>query len=374
MSWKRNLVENLVRAVSLVSPSSPLPVSPKRILVLRNNDIGDLLVISALFEALKRKFPEAKIIAAVGSWACPVIENNPFVDEVFRVTAPWHNKAISGQTDGKRFAYCFSSPEVAELRARKCDVGIDVLGSPFGSFMMMRAGIPYRLGVRGYAGGWSGCHKWVESDGETYVGRGALKFVELLGASEAELPSVKPQLYLSAAEVARGEELWGDTTGKLRLVMGVGGGFPEKCWPPERFRELLELLEEDGGFVVKLVGGKVEVPMGESLAKGLSGVETLCGKVSLRETFALTAAADRVVTNPSMLMHVAAAFSVPAVVSMGPFFPSVIEHNRLWICNDITTVLGCEVKANRHEVATAREVFDALKALQKHSTPPAVHV
>jgi len=357
MSWKRNLMEAVVRVRSAVAPSSPMPGSPRRILVLRNNDIGDLLVVTALFEALKKRFPDAEIVAAVGAWCRPVLENNPYVDDVIEVTAPWHNKAIVGQTNFKRFAYCLSSPEVAALRKRKFDVGIDVLGSPFGSLLMMEAGIPYRLGVRGYAGGHSACQRWLESDASKYVGRQALGFAEIFGVRPEDLPPAAPQLYLAERERAKGEELWRGVEGRTRLVMGVGGGFSEKCWPPERFRELLELLETSGSYAVKLVGGENDRETGAALAAGLVCVDNLCGRISLRETFALTSAAGQVVTNPSMLMHVAAAFSVPTVVSMGAFFPSVIEHNALWICRDNVIVHGCEFASGRRAIATAHEVF-----------------
>ncbi len=39
--------------------SSTPPASPRSIFVLRNNDLGDLLVVTPLFEALRRRIPEA---------------------------------------------------------------------------------------------------------------------------------------------------------------------------------------------------------------------------------------------------------------------------------------------------------------------------
>jgi ADP-heptose:LPS heptosyltransferase len=358
MSWKRDLAETLVQGAALFGPSSKIPSNPRRIFVLRNNDLGDLLVITPLFEALKRRFPQASIIAGIGAWSCPILKNNPFVDEIFPLTAPWHNKMISGQTDAKRLGYCLFSPEVAAMRSKGFDIGIDVLGSPFGSLLMMRAGIPYRLGVRGYAGGHTGCQDWVESDSRRYVGRHALVFAELLGMPEEDIPSVKPQLYLDPSEISRGEELWSGARRTVRLVVGFGGGFPEKCWPLDHFRKLLELFQVSGSHCIKLVGGPTDKERGDALASGLSCVENLAGKVSLRDTFALTARAHQVMTNPSLLMHVAAAFSIPAVVSMGPFFPSIAEHNALWICTPRTTVLG--VESGDGAVATPRQVFDCL--------------
>lgn len=328
--------------------------------MLRNNDLGDLMVITPLFEALKKRFPKARIIAGVGAWSCPILKNNPYVDEIVPLTAPWHNKMILGQSDAKRLGYCLFSPEVKALRVQPCDIGIDVLGSPYGSLLMICGGMPYRLGVRGYAGGHSSCHQWVESGPMRYVGRHALVFAELLGLSEGDLPPTKPQLYMSPTEMLNARDMWRGTGDAVRLVVGFGGGFPEKCWPISNFRKLLELLQAAGNYRIKLVGGPADAKTGDALVFGLSHVENLAGKISLRETFALTSRAHQVMTNPSMLMHVAAAFSIPAVVSMGPFFPSIAEHNALWICSTKTTVLGVESSEVPGEAASPRQVFEQL--------------
>ena len=53
----------------------------------------------------------------------------------------------------KRFPIFFCSDEAKAIQSIGPEIGIDVLGSGFGALLLMRAQIPYRLGVRGYAGG-----------------------------------------------------------------------------------------------------------------------------------------------------------------------------------------------------------------------------
>ena len=58
MSWRRDLFEVVVGAAKTFAPhASEPPSTPRKIFVLRNNDIGDLLVITPIFDALRRKFP-----------------------------------------------------------------------------------------------------------------------------------------------------------------------------------------------------------------------------------------------------------------------------------------------------------------------------
>src|SRR3981081_1868208 len=95
MGFRRKALEGFVRFTSVFTPAKPLPpAEPRRILVLRNNDIGDLLVVTPLFAALRNRFPNAEIIAGVGSWNRPVLESNPHVTRILEIKAPWHNQFI----------------------------------------------------------------------------------------------------------------------------------------------------------------------------------------------------------------------------------------------------------------------------------------
>jgi heptosyltransferase-2 len=76
----------------------------------------------------------------------------------------------------------------------------------------------------------------------------------------------------------------------------------------------------------------------------------------LREVFALVEAADAVVCNASMLMHVAAAFEKRTVVTLGADYPSASREGRLWNCNPRALLLGREIGSSRG-LGTPDEVF-----------------
>ena len=88
MAWKRDAFELATRFCAMLAPRSAAPpAEPRSIFVLRNNDLGDVLVVTPLFEALRRRFPSAKIVAGIGDWAAPVLAGNPHVDETLPVNA-----------------------------------------------------------------------------------------------------------------------------------------------------------------------------------------------------------------------------------------------------------------------------------------------
>lgn len=61
-----------------------------KILIIRRDNIGDLICTTPLFEALRRRYPEAYIAALVNSYNAPAISSNPHLDQVFAYTKGKH--------------------------------------------------------------------------------------------------------------------------------------------------------------------------------------------------------------------------------------------------------------------------------------------
>jgi ADP-heptose:LPS heptosyltransferase len=56
---------------------------PSSFLVIRRDNIGDLVCATPLIAALRAKYPDAWIAALVNRYTAPVLENNPDLDAVF---------------------------------------------------------------------------------------------------------------------------------------------------------------------------------------------------------------------------------------------------------------------------------------------------
>jgi ADP-heptose:LPS heptosyltransferase len=342
MGWKGALLEMPLWAVGQLRPSGMDPArhTPREILVLRPNDFGDLLTTTPLFDALRRCFPKTRLIAGIGSWGRAVLENNPFVDEIIEIDAPWNNKVVRNQSLSDGLRYIWGSAQVAALRQRNgFDVGIDVLGSHMGLMLMLRAGVRYRVGVRGYRGGWSACQAHIPFKTDVHVARAALRQAELLGATD--LPEARPQLYLTEAERAQAAQLWQaaprSSHKPLRLLVGCAAGLPDKTWPAQALGAALRALTltltgKDQDLEILIVGGPADQPRAAQIvaASGVERVRSVAGQTSLRTTFALAGQADVVLTNPSMLLHVAAAFRRPTVAVLGGTYADTQAHDTLW--------------------------------------------
>jgi len=372
MSWKRSLLELGIATIALFARhQKSYPVDQPRMFILRNNDLGDVIVITPVFEALKRLFPNSHIVAGIGPWAKDVLKHNPYVDEILILNAPWHNK-YTQQALGSNSPkwkqpfqlwknilwYIFKNPEVQALAQLKCDIGIDIVGSPAGSLLMMKVGIPFKMGVKGYAGGHTACQAYVDYDQMLFVGQQSLKFAQQLGLED--LPPAKPQIFLSDSEKAASALYWKPLLGQ-KIILAPGAGLAEKKWPIDDWIKLACLISQQTQTQMIVIGSLDDQKWGEAIVGSLPNTSTqnLCGQLNLRQTFALMAMADLVICHSSMVMHAAAAFDRPTLVLLGPIFESAQQHAQQWSISPHAFILGKASAKDR--LPTPLEAFEALK-------------
>ena len=301
--------------------------------MLRNNDLGDVLVATPLIYGLKKAFPSSKITMGVGDWAKPLLKNNPNLDEIIPCNAPWHNKqncrfpANSPKTFLEGLRYVLLSKESRYISAKKFTHGIDILGSRQGAWLMRRAKIPNRFGVKGYAGGDNWCTKYINFKEDRKVAEAGLKFIELLN-SKVEIDP-RPTIFLTKNEFIEAEAVWGEKSeSKKRIILAPGGGFSEKCWGDENFSHLINLLLKNKDYQLCIIGSKEDEK--RISANDSSQLTNLCGKLSLRQSAAMVSLSDFVICNSSLCMHLAGAFRIPSLTLLGEWYYSAELHRKQW--------------------------------------------
>ncbi len=106
-----------------------------RILVTRADRLGDLILSTPIFEALRNKFPQAFISALVFQENREVVEGNPYLNEVILYDKKGREKGLWGQL---RLAL--------KLRTRQFDLVIHLHATNRMHLLTLAAGIPRRLG------------------------------------------------------------------------------------------------------------------------------------------------------------------------------------------------------------------------------------
>src|SRR5580765_494799 len=99
-----------------------------RILVVRTDRLGDVLLTTPVSTALRQAFPKAKITWLVRSYAAPLLENNPDVDSMI---------IDRGGSTGEL---------VAQLKKEHFDAAIVAYPRWRIAWALWRAGIPVRIG------------------------------------------------------------------------------------------------------------------------------------------------------------------------------------------------------------------------------------
>ena len=339
------------------------PRKTKKIFILRNNDLGDVLLTTPLVRGLKESFPEAKVFMGVGDWARPLVENNPDLDEIIKMNAPWHNKqncrfpANSPRTFLEGLLYVLISPESRFLREQNYTHGIDILGSRQGSWLLRKGGIPHRFGVRGYAGGDKACEKCVDFVENCKVAESALAFIPLLGGQEKVDP--KPILSLDTKELEEADKNWGTPAKRSkRIIIAPGAGFPEKSWGNERFTKLVDILYNRTNHQIRIIGSMEDRNRIDFNMNGRSGNRVLnyCGKLSLRQSAALVSRSDLVISNSSITMHWAGSYEIPSITILGECYGSAKLHQKQW-GHPNGIVLGKETSENILDLPQPDEIY-----------------
>lgn len=95
-----------------------------------------------------------------------------------------------------------------------------------------------------------------------------------------------------------------------------------KTWPPERMRNVVELLAKRGDIEVLLFGGgAAESEILSTWSAEIPGVSSLAGKHSLKEELQIISGLDLMVSMDSANMHLASMFGVPVVSVWGATHP-----------------------------------------------------
>lgn len=288
--------------------------------------IGDVLLTTPLIRSLRQRFPAAAIDYATGYHAAPALLNSPHLNEVVAFDDKIiQSRSLSGLLD-----------LAANIRHRRYDVTF-VLdpGWPVGLLSAFFGG--FRIGFdRNGEGKFH--HQTIPFEKTTHDSLQYLALGELLGASRQDSTL---ELFPSAADKQFAQQILKDIP-HPRIASCPGGGenpyqtLPQKCWPTECYRELVQVLE-DKNYSVVFCGG----PNDKKIAEKIASPRTLnlTGKTTLGQATAVMNTCDLVVTHDNGLMHAAAATGTPTLTLFGPTDPRRLaplgkQHRVIWKANE----------------------------------------
>ncbi len=339
----------------------------RKILVIRLDHLGDVVMTRPALHALREMFPEAQIdLLTAKEWA-PLFEDAREVRETIGMKSHWFGRASLAES------FAEAKILVSRLRSQKYDLGIDFRGDLRSILMMFFAGIQQTVGYPQTGG------KFLLTASPEYpkMKHQAEVNLTLLESLAIPLPA-ESSLQPFAYSGSRKWRFWNsigrrlDPETQCRVIVHTGAGYPSKRWPAAHFQDLLTRLAAIPKAEIVLIGTekeKQEIPLPE-----MSRVVDLRGMTEIGDLPVLFDASHLYVGNDSGPAHMAAAQGLQLVAIFSGTNTAKFWHpwtRKLDLVLHPVDCSPCEAKTcplGHHECMTKitpDQVFSKIKNLLK---------
>ena len=279
---------------------------PHRVLFLRYDRIGDMIVSTGLIRAIASSHATIELDVLASRENAPVVSEEPHVRRVlvFERWKPWTYPAL-----------------VRRLRRARYDAVVDwkLAGPSLTTLVLMLAsGARHRIGVS---------DRGIDSALTVVTPRfpESMHIIDQLAALAAPFgvdvgdTDWSPRIALSPTELASAERTWAEAgirARERRVLVNVSAGKTFRRWPDERFVKVLQHARSREPRACLLVIGSPGERIRVDRIASESGATAL-HPATIRQAFGLVATADLILSPDTSIGHAAAAFKRPAIVMYG---------------------------------------------------------
>ena len=259
--------------------------APRSILVIQLRRLGDVVLTVPALEALKKRFPDAKLDFLVESPGAEAVAGHPAIDEILTYDATGLFGALS---------WAF------KIRARGYDCVVDFLANPRTALITALSGARIKAGPAHVARRWAYNLKLLQSKDTCYAALEKVRWLAALGVKPEDAP-VLPKLHLAE----RGAP--GNVVGFFPASRKV-----TRAWPAASYARLGKLLKQKHGATVRVFWGPGERELADEIARACGG-ELAPETRSVKELATALAACRLVVSNCAGPKHIAVGVGTPTV-------------------------------------------------------------
>ncbi len=311
-------------------------VTAPRILLIRPDHLGDVVLATPVLRALRERIPEAHITMMVGPWSYDVVKNHPDIDDFIICPFP----GLQRSTKKSVASYTLLLRTIGKLQSGDYDLAINLhSGYPdywWGAVLTFLACIPRRLGYAHQPDTLFLTHT-LTSPTTQHVTVSNLRLIsmglQLLGYSLLDEPYTYeryPLYFVPTQEeqqwvTTRLEEAGIDTTSTV-VVIHPGTGASVKLWRTEAWTACADTcasLHPHTSTHVILTGSRHERPMLEEIAKRMISRPLLITDTTIGQLAALLHKAELVLGVDNGPLHLATALDTPTIRIFGPTYPTV---------------------------------------------------
>lgn len=284
----------------------------RRILVVRTDRIGDVILTLPVITALRRKFTNAHIAMLIRHYTTDIVQENPDINEIIF------------DDDGTREISLMQ--QVRNIRAKQFDVVVVAKPSWRLALMFFCAGIPVRIGT-GYRLYSFLFNKKINEHrrfGERHEAEYNLRLLQPLGFIPTE--KIYPKLVANKNNIDDIKMMllkYNIQATEMFIILHPGSGGSSKNWSASKFAALGKIIAENYSLKIIVTGSKNEAALVQNVVAfiGENAVQ-LQEQLSLQQFIALVSLAKLFIANSTGPLHIAAALGVH-VVGLFPQHPSM---------------------------------------------------
>jgi ADP-heptose:LPS heptosyltransferase len=304
-----------------------LPDQP-RILLMRPDHLGDLVMTTPVLQALREALPQAHITMMVGPWSREVVARHPAIDQLLTCPFPGFRRAAQNPLA----PYTLLLQTARQLQRGQYDLAINLRPDFWwGAALLYLAGIPRRIG-------------YDITPGTPFLTR-ALPFPQPEHATVSNLRLISaglqaldhapleepytPERYPQQFTVTKEEQSWveerlqnaGFAAETPIVVIHPGTGAAVKLWRTEAWAHCANWLTATSSSTplqIVLSGSPSERLMLEEIAQDIKPAPLLISDMSVGQLAALLQRARLVLGVDNGPLHLATAQNTPTVNIFGP--------------------------------------------------------
>jgi len=280
---------------------------PQKILIVRTDRVGDVLLSTPVIKNLREAYPHAHIAFMCRPYTKEVLEGNPYLDEI-----------IVYDKYGKHKSFFASVTFSLFLRKKHFDWAVILHPTNRVHLVTFFANIPLRIG-------WNKKLPHLLTQALVYLKKEGLKHemeytLDILRA--LEVPIVDKRIYFALRDedeahidkLLHERRVGGDD---FIITVHPSASCVSKRWPQDYFCRLIELLQEAMNPIIVLVTSRDERQYAEEIAKRFPRAIDLRGALSLGELAALINRSALFISNDSGPVHIAASLNIPVISLFG---------------------------------------------------------
>jgi ADP-heptose:LPS heptosyltransferase len=289
---------------------------PERLLLIRLDNIGDIIMLGPALRAIRDAFPQAQLTLMASPAGAQAASLLPWIDETITWSAAWQD--VSGQIpqDPAR-----ELGLVKELETHHFDAAFiftSFTQSPYPpAYACYLAGIPIRIGQSKEFGGSLLTH-WSKppADSGHQVDRN-LALLEIAGVPykdknlELHIPEEDVQ---TASDLLQKEGIGPESP---YVLAAPGASCAARRYDPQRFAAAVRILSQKSGMPVIIAGSAHEAerlkPVLDQADKD-GKIVSLVGKTRVPQLASVIRSASLIIANNSASLHIADAFQRPMVI------------------------------------------------------------